>query len=192
VVTLSGDSLSPGFALGVTPGTSAAATISPGETASYTLSVQPTGGFNQAVALACTGAPAKATCSVLPPAVSLDGTNSQNVKVTVATTAASLAPPGPKGGPPAPGNFVLHNWWIALLWLLMMGTLALAFNQRRRSVPLLAGAALLAAIAMSCGGGGGGGSTVTNPGTPKGTYTLTVTGTSGSLQHQTIVQLTVQ
>ena len=85
----------------------------------------------------------------------------------------------------------MHEWWIASLWLLMMGTLALAFNQRRRRVPLLAGAVLLAAIAMSCGGGGGG-NTASNPGTLKGTYGLTVTGTSGTLQHQTSLSLTVQ
>ena len=78
---------------------------------------------------------------------------------------------------------------------MMMCALALAFNQRRRRVSLLAGAVLLAALAMSCGGGGGGGGgggTTTIPGTPKGTYTLTVTGTSGSLQHQTTMKLTVQ
>jgi Cep192 domain 4/HYDIN/CFA65/VesB-like, Ig-like domain len=181
------------FTLTTASGTSSSATVTAGGSANYSVTVTPAGGFTQAVSLACSGAPVHSSCTVSPASVTLDGTNSQNVKVTVSTTAASMAPPGPRSGPPAPGGFSIHEWWIALLWLMMAGMLAMAFNQRRRRVPLLAGAVLLAALAMSCGGGGGGGgSTGTNPGTPKGTYTLTVTGTSGSLQHKVDLQLTVQ
>jgi hypothetical protein len=51
-------------------------------------------------------------------------------------------------------------------------------------------------MSVSCGGGstggsGGGGGT-TDPGTPTGNYTVTVTGTSGSLTHTTSFTLTVQ
>ena len=187
VVTLSGDSLNPDFALAVASGTSSTASVSPGSAADYSLSVTPEGGFNQAVALSCSGAPARATCTVTPSSVTLNGTSAQNVKVTVTTTAASLVPPGPIGGPPGSGGFATHDWWIALL---LMALLALAFERRRR-VPLLAGAVLLAAIAVGCGGGGGSVST-SSPGTPSGTYTLTVTGTSGNLTHQTTLTMTVQ
>ncbi|TAM83613.1 MAG: choice-of-anchor D domain-containing protein [Acidobacteria bacterium] len=190
-ISLTGSGTSPDFTVSVS-GTFST-TVSPGGTATYTVAVQPVDGFNQTITLACSGAPTRAACSVSPASVTLDGTNSQNVKVTVTTTAPSLAPPWPRGGPPSPGNFAFHNWWLALLWLLMMGPLAIAFKQRSRWAPLLASAVLLAAISMSCGGGGGGGGGgVTNPGTPAGTYTLTVTGVSGTLQHSTTLAFTVQ
>ncbi len=47
--------------------------------------------------------------------------------------------------------------------------------------------AVFLAIQIGCGGGGGGGG-----GTPAGTYTITVAGQSGGLNHSTNVQLVVQ
>jgi len=45
---------------------------------------------------------------------------------------------------------------------------------------------------LSCGGGlqGGGGGTG-SPGTPAGTYTITITAVSGSITHSAVVSLTV-
>jgi hypothetical protein len=189
-VSLTGTGVAPDFTLDVASGSPSSATVSAGGNASYSLTLAPTGGFNKAVSLACTGAPSKATCTVSPASVTPDGTNPAQVSVKVTTTAASLAPPGPTGGPPQPAGTSMHEWWIAMLLLLMLGTFALAFNDRRRRVPLMAGAVLLVAIAMNCGGGGG--NTTTTPGIPTGTYTLTVTGTSGSLQHSTTVTLVVK
>jgi hypothetical protein len=66
-------------------------------------------------------------------------------------------------------------------------------RHRRKLLSLLFIAFLL--LLPSCGGGsfraGGGGGT-TDPGTPKGTYTVTVTATSGSLTHTPSFQLIVQ
>ncbi|MEJ2008649.1 MAG: choice-of-anchor D domain-containing protein [Acidobacteriota bacterium] len=186
-VALSGRTPNPDFTLTVANGTSSTASVTAGGSANYSVTATPVEGFNQAVSLSCSGAPWLATCTVSPNSVTLDGTDAQNVKVTVTTTAPGLVPPGPNGGPPGPGGSAAHDWWIALLMLTAL--LALAFERRRRSV-LLAGAVLLAAIALSCGGGsGGGGGGNSSPGTSAGTYTLTVTGTSGSLTRKATVTL---
>jgi trimeric autotransporter adhesin len=53
--------------------------------------------------------------------------------------------------------------------------------------------ALLAGGLVSCGGNGGGsgGGGTGNPGTTTGSYTITVTGTSGSIMQTTTAALTV-
>jgi photosystem II stability/assembly factor-like uncharacterized protein len=192
---------SPDFALYV-PAGSSSATVAAGQSATYTLSVIPQGGFNQAVSLACTGAPSEATCTVTPASVALNGSSSQNVTVTVTTTAASALPPG---NPPAG-----QGRWPRALWIVMLGLAAIGAlrfvgagsarpNRSAKRSPTSALAAILLFVALwaSCGGGGGSsGGGGGKPGTPVATYTLTVTGTyaSGSttLTHNLTLTLTVK
>jgi hypothetical protein len=174
------------------------ATIAAGQTASYTLSISPVGGFSQAVSLTCSGAPSEATCSVMPSTVTPDGSNPSSATVTLATTSRSRITWWPdiagRGRPNPSVRFAF--WGIAFLALV---TIAVSARRRKGSsviiLSILTVVLLLWAVALSCGGGsaGGGGSGPRNPGTPQGTYTLTLTGSvvSGSARLKHALNLTL-
>jgi hypothetical protein len=167
---------------------SATATVAPGQTATYTIGVVGSGGFNQTVTFGCTGAPSAATCMVSPSSLipSANGSTT-NITITVTTTAPSASPPSSRYFRPLPPlSPGLRSPLMLALALAAMAWAAWRRNQRGVSrwqsaiVPLALGF-LLALMLAGCGGGGGGGGGVThNPGTPAGTYTLTLTGSAGS------------
>jgi hypothetical protein len=180
----------PDFSATVNP---TSASIKAGQQAQFTLTVSPIGGLNQPVNLSCSGAPQNATCSISPTSVTLDGTNPATATVTVstksATAAASLMP------------FGVSPWGVGLS-LLALVWLSGSRPAMRRSART-AGAVLALTMLVACGGGGGGGGSSSNPGsqppppssnpgTPTGSYTLTVTETSGSISHVTQIPITVQ
>jgi hypothetical protein len=172
------------FALGsLTPTTQ---TITSGQSASYNFSVLPVGSsFTNAVTLSCSGAPLISLCSFTPNPVT-PGNSSAAVVMNITTTssAASLSPR------------TLHRAvFFYALWLALPGLALLSTKGRRKkrtglTLPAsLLGLFLLAFLLPSCGGGGsnGGGSDGVGglqQGTQPGTYTITVTGTSGTLSNQ--------
>jgi len=178
------------------------ATIAAGQTATYSVAVSPGGGFNQTVSLSCTGAPSLSTCTVSPNSVTLNGSTSTPLTVTVSTTAHTLIFPGfPKMRPLRPVNLPLQFPVALLLALALTACLTrLAKDRKVRLATMLPLFLLLSSgIALvSCGGGGGGpgGSGPSQPGTPAGTYSLTVSGTfsssSTTLTHNTKLTLVVQ
>jgi len=191
---------------GVAPpsGSPTSATVTRGQTASYTLSVAPVGGLSGTISFTCTGAPSEATCTVSPTKVTASGNTATNVAVSVATTAAGLTPPRFRLPPVRP-------WWpgptplvpfVLLLTVAAIGTLVAGGRRypQLKTIAHLAVTAVLLALLMvvaSCGGGGSGGNiTPPNPGTPTGSYNLTVasTLTSGSttLTHNETLTLVVQ
>ena len=179
----------PAFSVAAT--TPTPATISAGGSATSNVTVSSAFGFKSTVAFACSVTPAVAlrpTCSIdniTPPA---NGTASGSLTVNTKAATAALGPSTERR------SHIFYVAWIALFGC--FGTVFAAGLQKRTLVSLLLCSLLLGGLLIqsACGGGtvqsggGGGGS----PGTPPGSYTITVTGTSGSLQSAAQVTLTVQ
>ena len=174
------------FSVSVAPSSNS---VTAGNPASYAVTLTPGGGFTGTVQLTCTGAPSKATCTLSESSVALDGSSAVTVKVTVTTTAPSVASLSRSSRSPFRES-PFSTFWLIGLGPAATATLMLA---RRRRAAATIGISVLALVLISCGGGnsgGGGGGSI--PGTPPGTYNLTVSETSGSLTHITTIGLTVK
>jgi outer membrane protein assembly factor BamB len=213
------------FSVSVSSTGSTSVTVSPGQTAQYSLILTASGGFNQSVSFSCNGAPAEASCSVSPSSATPGNSATElmvSVSTTAPSQARNLTRFGPEG--PLPGPSLEHapashprvtgNPMTIWLWLvvavLMAMLVARASGFGVRSLPMslansrgpqplspvllvLGATVLAAALWASCGGGASG--RMTNPGTPTGSYTLTVTGSSAynstTLTHSVTLQLVV-
>jgi hypothetical protein len=199
MVTLTGTG--PDFSL-ASGGAGATTTVKAGQTATYSISVSPVGGLNQSVTLSCSGAPAKSMCSVSPNPVTLSASAATTVAVTVTTTAASqgAAPFGFETRIMRIRPLPLACGSLGVLVVMLMVFYYGSKERRLRWTPLLALAipVCVGMTAASCGGGslGGGGGGGSIPGTPSGTYTISVAGSVGSgataVTHVTKLTLVVQ
>ena len=169
----------PSFSLAADP---PAITVTAGESGSTDITVMPEAGFTGNVTFACTsGVPAKTTCSFAPATVGPTGTTTLTISTTGNGTTVSTASPE--------GTLPLYASLFPIFGLALIGA-----SLKKRPIKkallnivlcglMLSGVAFLAA----CGGGDGG-----NGGTPKGTFNVQVTGTSGLDSKSTTVSLTVQ
>jgi hypothetical protein len=164
------------------------ASVKSGSSVTYQLTIASVGGaFASAVKLSCTTS-AKATCSVSPASV----TPGQTQATAVLTFKA--VPPTGSSELAQNSNGPTH----LALWITCPGMFGIFFtglgkrSRTARAIPMLVVLALLMILA-GCAGGtgivnqGGGGS-----GTPAGTYTVTVVGASGNLQHSLPLTVVVQ
>jgi hypothetical protein len=162
-------------------------TITAGQSVTYNFSVLPVGSsFTSAVNLSCSGAPVISLCSFTPNPVPSVNTSAGAAVVLKISTTASSASPSPH--PPALAVFT-YALWLTLPGLALLGTRSRRGKRAKLALPAsLLGLFLLALLLPSCGGGGsnggGGGGGGQQQGTAPGTYTITVTGTSGTLSHQ--------
>ncbi len=177
-----------GFRLG---SSQTSVTITAGQTATYAVNITPEGGSADTVSLTCTGAPARATCSVTPNSVTLDGTHPASVAVNVTTQAASaVSSVASEPSRPIPSVRGVLVAVIAVAWIAIV--ISSKSGSRNTRLATLALCTLLLG-ASSCGGG----STSPGPGTrtqtPPGTYVLKIQGqaTSGAATYSSNVSLTL-
>jgi len=155
-------------------------TILPGGSGNVTVTAAAqSGAFNNAIALSCSGLPKGLTCAFSPASIT-PGTGTVSSVLTV--SAAAVA------------NRRERSPFFLALWLFSFGVVGFAFVgriQRKRIVTVLAGCVLAVMIvgATACGGNTSS-SAVGAPVTAS--YTVTINGTSGSVQLSTAVTVTVK
>jgi uncharacterized repeat protein (TIGR01451 family) len=156
-------------------------TVTRGGQASEALTFAPQGGFSGSIALACSvsGSAPMPTCGISPTSV----TPGTNATLTINATAmnAQINPQSVfEGG---------HGLLAVLVQLGMLGCfLAMSFDKKRGRLRALFLVLWFATILpVACGGGNG-----TPPPPPVQNYTVTITATSGAIQHSTAIAVTVR
>ncbi len=174
--------VNPGFTLAaMTPSVSATAGASATEQLTYT----PTPGVSGAVTLACSNLPAKSACSFAPSTVA-SGNVLTTVAVTISTTASTAAA--------IEHRKIFYAAWLPFTGLGLLGIAFMIPGKRRRALTMFTLMVLgVSMFAAGCGGSSSNKSTSTPVynGTPKGTYTVTVTGTSSNVTQTTTFSLVV-
>ena len=165
-------------------------TVTNGSSAIYTLTVSPVGGpFTNTINLSCQGAPAQTTCT-LSPSTTTPASKAVTATLTIKTTVshAELRPLRPAR------NELTYAVVMQLPGLGLFGIVFTRSKRWRKKLCLLMVLMLLLAgllFMFACAGGTGIGPQ-TQPGTTPGTYTITVSGISGTLRHSLPFTLTVQ
>jgi len=176
-VALSGTGVAsgPDFTISASP---TSASVSTHGTTSVALTVTSLDGFSSPVTLSCNSLPGDAMCSFAqnPLTPAANGTASTTVTITTSAGVFAAAPPSSPARPYTPAWI----WMFAISALGFFGMWKMAGRGARRAVCALA---LLSIAAMaSCTG---------TPSTPKGSYTVALTGQSGSATHNFKFLLTV-
>ena len=182
-------------AYGATSHASASVTVdNPGFTLASTLSVvstaaggsatehitfTPKPGIGGSLKLACSNLPAKSACSFAPASLPA-GSAQTDVVMTITTTASSGALLRP--------SRISYAAWFPMLGLGLFGMAVVAISGGRRKASAVALTLLIAGVMTFLAGCGG---RVYN-GTPVGSSTITVTGTSGNVAQSTTFTLSVQ
>ncbi len=174
------------FTMSVSPGSGS---FKAGAPATVTITVTSMNGFNAATTLACGTLPKNTTCSFSAGSITPDvsGTATSTLTITTntkPTSAISQIARGSVSGHAPVRYSIVTAGALAFVLIPLFG----ARNRKLRRMLLTLSCFGLLAVVISSGIAGCGG----GPTTPKGNYSIQVTGTSGSTSHSATFSLTVQ
>jgi hypothetical protein len=174
--------ITPGFFVATSP--TSVTISSPGASGSTTIGILASTGFS-AVTFTCSGLPAEASCSL----ASVPGSGPTTIAtatITITTTAPHLTQRFEQGP-----YYLAH--WLASGGFALAGVFLIGSPRRRRStIPLLLIVLAFLVMIPACGGGGSSVHHQQDPGTPLGTYPITISATGGGLTQSSQFQLVVQ
>ena len=166
--------LPPTFAMVVSPAT---LSVTSTQSASTTVSLTSQFGFNGQVSFSCSGLPAGTSCSFSPATVTGNPLGAVTTTMTVS------------GGSAASTVAETSHWWPPSFLALTFGMFGLTLRRRRYAYLLTAVLSTGLIFLGACSGGGGGAGGGGGNQTPV-TSTVTVTGTSGTVQNTATLTVT--
>ena len=169
------------FAITVDP---PSVTINAGESTSFVATLTPIPSYSSAITMSDTGLPTASTGTFTSTTVNLSGSSPGTTTLNISTTARPVTT-----GSLFHGG-AMYAAWLPIGGLSLLGLGVGASTRRRRWLvgTLLGFVAGLILLQAACGNSS---STTPTGGTPAGTYTITITGSSGSASHNQKVTLIV-
>lgn len=156
-----------------------------GATAVYQVQLTPHPLFTPSINLSCTGQPSAATCAFSPTSVTMQGASGSTSTLSISTTARPIV---------TPAVLLFPRFWFAL-GLFIPGMVVMlgigSGSRRRRAAGLLLLFSLLGLLVFLPACSKGRNTQTPSSGTPAGTYSITVTASSGSDSKSQVVELTV-
>jgi uncharacterized repeat protein (TIGR01451 family) len=156
-----------------------------GATAGYNVTLNPHPIYASSISLGCSGLPTAATCTFTTSSVTLQ-VGPETSTMNIATVARPVVTP-------AASLRTRHFYaiWLALPGFTLVGLGMGGDRRRRRVLGIFMLCALFGLLLLQPGCSGGSNSQTPVSGTPPGTYTVTVSATSGTDTKSTTVNLTV-
>jgi Pro-kumamolisin, activation domain/Bacterial Ig-like domain (group 3) len=155
-------------------------TVFHGSQVSLNITISGQSNYNSALTFSptmCSGLPAESSCSFSPPSVTGPGSMTLTVSTTAPHQVASNT------------NYSVPFWTGMSGFLCCIVLFGFPNSKRRMAIGVTVLTLAFASLLVGCGGGGGGGGGHTDPGTPAGSYTITVAADS---THKTSFTLVVQ